>query len=109
MTDWHTPYRRMQLKVVVFVIGLGIVIQIVELVRFLIRRLIGLGVVGAAAAVGGVVLLVLLVLLLRRVFRTRRPEEPLPPAYSLMHEEPAILSVPAFYLGPQPLSPTALP
>ena len=82
----------MQLKVVVFVIGLGIVIQIVELVRFLIRRLIGLGVVGAAAAVGGVVLLVLLVLLLRRVFHTHKAEEPLPPAYSLMHEEPAILS-----------------
>jgi len=109
MTDWHTPYRRMQLKVVVFVLGLGIVIQIVELVRFLIRRLIGLGVVGAAAVVGGIVLLVLLVSLLRRIFRKRRPEEPLPPAYSLMHEGPATLRVPAFYLGPQPLSPCAAP
>ena len=109
MTNWHTPYRRMQLKVVVFVLGLGIVIQIVELVRFLIRRLIGLGVVGAAAVVGGIVLLVLLVSLLRRIFRKRRPEEPLPPAYSLMHEGPAMLRVPAFYLGPQPLSPCGAP
>ena len=112
MTDWHTPYRRMQLKVVAFVLGLGIVIQIVKFIGFLIRRLIGLGAVGAAAVVGGVggvVLLVLVVSLLRRVFRTRRPEEPLPPAYSLMHEEPAILSVPAFYLGPQPLSPYGTP
>lgn len=34
MTDWHTPYRRMQLKVVAFVLGLGIVIQIVKFVGF---------------------------------------------------------------------------
>ena len=97
MTDWHTPYRRMQLKVVAFVLGLGIVIQIVKFIGFLIRRLIGLGAVGAAAVVGGVVLLVLVVSLLRRVFRKRRPEEP------------TLLSVPAFYLGPQPLSPYGAP
>lgn len=109
MTDWHTPYRRMQLKVVAFVLGLGIVIQIVKFIGFLIRRLIGLGAVGAAAVVGGVVLLVLVISLLRRVFRKRRPEGPLPPAHSLMHEEQALLSVPAFYLGPQPLSPYGAP
>ena len=97
MTNWHTPYRRMQLKVVAFVLGLGIVIQIVKFIGFLIRRLIGLGAVGAAAVVGGVVLLVLVVSLLRRVFRKRRPEEP------------TLLSVPAFYLGPQPLSPCGAP
>ena len=112
MTDWHTPYRRMQLKVVAFVLGLGIVIQIVKFIGLLIRKLIGLGAVGAAAVVGGVggvVLLVLVVSLLRRVFRKRRPEGPLPPAHSLMHEEPTLLSVPAFYLGPQPLSPYGAP
>ena len=100
MTDWHTPYRRMQLKVVAFVLGLGIVIQIVKFIGLLIRKLIGLGAVGAAAVVGGVggvVLLVLVVSLLRRVFRKRRPEEP------------TLLSVPAFYLGPQPLSPCGAP
>lgn len=97
MTNWHTPYRRMQLKVVAFVLGLGIVIQIVKFIGFLIRKLIGLGAVGAAAVVGGVVLLVLVVSLLRRVFRKRRPEEP------------TLLSVPAFYLGPQPLSPCGAP
>ena len=97
MTNWHTPYRRMQLKVVAFVLGLGIVIQIVKFIGLLIRKLIGLGAVGAAAVVGGVVLLVLVVSLLRRVFRKRRPEEP------------ALLSVPAFYLGPQPLSPYGAP
>ena len=66
----------------------------------MIRKLIGLGAVGAAAVVGGVggvVLLVLVVSLLRRVFRKRRPEEP------------TLLSVPAFYLGPQPLSPCGAP
>ena len=100
MTNWHTPYRRMQLKVVAFVLGLGIVIQIVKFIGLLIRKLIGLGAVGAAAVVGGVggvVLLVLVVSLLRRVFRKRRPEEP------------TLLSVPAFYLGPQPLSPCGAP
>lgn len=100
MTNWHTPYRRMQLKVVAFVLGLGIVIQIVKFIGLLIRKLIGLGAVGAAAVVGGVggvVLLVLVVSLLRRVFRKRRPEEQ------------ALLSVPAFYLGPQPLSPCGAP
>ena len=97
MTNWHTPYRRMQLKVVAFVLGLGIVIQIVKFIGLLIRKLIGLGAVGAAAVVGGVVLLVLVVSLLRRVFRKRRPEEQ------------ALLSVPAFYLGPQPLSPYGAP
>ena len=75
----------------------------------MIRKLIGLGAVGAAAVVGGVVLLVLVISLLRRVFRKRRPEGPLPPAHSLMHEEQALLSVPAFYLGPQPLSPYGAP
>lgn len=100
MTNWHTPYRRMQLKVVAFVLGLGIVIQIVKFIGLLIRKLIGLGAVGAAAVVGGVggvVLLVLVVSLLRRVFRKRRPEEP------------TLLSVPAFYLGPQPLSSCGAP
>ena len=97
MTNWHTPYRRMQLKVVAFVLGLGIVIQIVKFIGLLIRKLIGLGAVGAAAVVGGVVLLVLVISLLRRVFRKRRPEEP------------TLLSVPAFYLGPQPLSPCGAP
>ena len=97
MTNWHTPYRRMQLKVVAFVLGLGIVIQIVKFIGLLIRKLIGLGAVGAASVVGGVVLLVLVVSLLRRVFRKRRPEEP------------TLLSVPAFYLGPQPLSPYGAP
>lgn len=97
MTNWHTPYRRMQLKVVAFVLGLGIVIQIVKFIGLLIRKFIGLGAVGAAAVVGGVVLLVLVVSLLRRVFRKRRPEEQ------------ALLSVPAFYLGPQPLSPCGAP
>ena len=108
MTDWHTPYRRMQLKVVVFVLGLGIVIQIVELVRFLIRRLIGLGVVGAAAVVGGIVLLVLVISLLQRVFRKRRPEGPLPPTASCTRSRPSSASPPSTSVR-SPCPPTAPP
>ena len=109
MTDWHTPYRRMQLKVVAFVLGLGIVIQIVKFIGFLIRRLIGLGAVGAAAVVGGVVLLVLVISLLRRVFRKRRPEGPSrPPTASCTRSRPSSASLPSTSVR-SPCPPTALP